>query len=55
MSETVMSDYIKGFDHGCDYIVTEIERYIKLRDYEPRITGPLLNLLAHLKMEGKPE
>jgi hypothetical protein len=55
MSETVMSEYIKGFDHGCDYIVTEIERYIKLRDYEPRITGPLLNLLAHLKMEGKPE
>ena len=29
MSETTMSEYIKGFDHGCDYIVAEIERYIK--------------------------
>jgi hypothetical protein len=48
-------NYIKGFDHGCDYIVAEIERYIKLRDYDPNITGPLLNLLAHLKMEGKAE
>ena len=54
MSETVMSEYIKGFDHGCDYIVAEIERYIKLREYDPSITGSLLNLLAHLKMENKP-
>jgi len=46
--------YIKGFEHGCDYIVAEIERYIKRHDYEPRITRPLLNLLAHLKMEDKP-
>ena len=51
MPETVMSDYIKGFDHGCDYIVAEIERYIKSRDFEPRITNPLKDLLAHLKME----
>jgi hypothetical protein len=51
MPETVMSDYIKGFDHGCDYIVAEIERYIKHRDFEPRITNPLKDLLAHLKME----
>jgi len=48
-------EYIKGFDHGCDYIVAEIERYIKRHDYEPRITSPLLNLLAHLKVEGKPD
>lgn len=53
MSETTMSEYIKGFDAGCDYMVTEIERYIKRHDYEPRITGPLLNLLAHLKAEDK--
>jgi hypothetical protein len=46
-------NYIKGFDHGCDYIVAEIERYIKLREYDPSITGSLLNLLAHLKMEDK--
>ena len=25
MSETTMSEYIKGFDHGCDYIIHEIE------------------------------
>jgi hypothetical protein len=55
MSETTMSEYIKGFDHGCDYMVAEVERYIKRYDYEPRITGPLLNLLAHLKMEDKPD
>ena len=46
-----MSEYIKGFDHGCDYIVAEIERYIKQREYEPRITQPVEQLLAHLKME----
>jgi hypothetical protein len=46
-----MSEYIKGFDHGCDYIVAEIERYIKQRNHEPRITQPIEQLLAHLKME----
>ncbi len=46
-----MSEYIKGFDHGCDYIIAEIERYIKQRNHEPRITQPLVALLAHLKME----
>jgi hypothetical protein len=50
-SETVMSDYIKGFDHGCDYIVAEIERYIKAYPSEEFV---LKELLAHLKMEGKP-
>jgi hypothetical protein len=43
--------YIKGFEDGCDYIVAEIERWIKQRDYEPRIIGPVLSVLAHLKME----
>ena len=42
-------NYIKGFDHGCDYIVAEIERYIKAHEYEPRITGPIEKLLRHLK------
>jgi hypothetical protein len=46
-----MTDYAKGFDHGCDYIVAEIERWIKEREHEPRITQPLVALLAHLKME----
>ena len=50
-AETVMSDYIKGFDHGCDYIVAEIERYIKTYPSEEFV---LKELLAHLKMEGKP-
>ena len=53
MNETDMSEYIAGFDAGYDCVLREIERYIKRHDYEPRITGPLLNLLAHLKMEGK--
>jgi hypothetical protein len=51
MSETTMSEYIKGFDHGCDYIVAEIERYIK---QYPDNTFVLKELLSHLKMEDKP-
>ena len=53
MSETDMSEYIAGFDAGYDCVLREIERYIKRHDYEPRITGPLLTLLAHLKLEEK--
>lgn len=52
-SETVMSEYIKGFDAGYGFAINEVEQYIKRLDYEPRITGPLLTLLAHLKMEKK--
>lgn len=44
-------NYIKGFDDGCDYIVSEIERYIK--EY-PTQEFVLKELLGHLKMEGKP-
>jgi hypothetical protein len=51
-AEAVMSEYIKGFDHGCDYIVAEIERYIK--QYSDNKFA-LTELLAHLKMEGKPD
>jgi len=51
VNESTMSEYIKGFDHGCDYIVAEIERWIKEREHEPRITRPVEQLLAHLKME----
>ena len=53
MNETDMSEYIAGFDAGYDCVLREIERYIKRHDYEPRITGPLLNLLAHLKYHLK--
>ena len=53
MSDTDMSEYIAGFDAGYDCVLREIERYIKRHDYEPRITGPLLTLLAHLNLEEK--
>jgi hypothetical protein len=62
MSETTMSEYIKGFDHGCDYIVTEIERYTK-EAIDPHASpdaltrriksAVLIELLNRLKMEGK--
>lgn len=43
-SETVMSDYILGFDAGCDYIIREIELW----------QGDVgKDLLAHLRMESK--
>lgn len=51
MSETVMSEYIKGFDHGCDYIVAEIERYIKTVNSHDALV--LIDLLKRLKMEDK--
>lgn len=49
ISETVMSDYVKGFDHGCDYIVNEIEIFIKAHSEDPRFVGPVEILLAKLK------
>lgn len=54
-SETVMSEYIQGFDAGYGFVLHEIEQYIKRHDYEPRITSPLLNLLANLKASDKPD
>jgi len=53
MSETVMSEYIKGFDHGCDYIVAEIEKYIKTVNSHDALV--LLDLIKRLKMEDKPK
>lgn len=54
-SETVMSEYIAGFDTGYSFLMHQIEQYIKRHDYEPRITGPLINLLAYLKSFDKPK
>lgn len=51
MSETTMSEYIKGFDHGCDYIVTEIERQIKEANSHDAMV--LIDLVDRLKMQGK--
>jgi len=49
-SEAVMSEYIKGFDAGYSYVLTEIERYINVY---PTDVFAVKELLAHLKMEGK--
>ena len=51
-SEAVMSDYIKGFDAGYSYVLNEIERYIEVY---PVDVFAAKELLAHLKMEGKPD
>ena len=42
-AETVMSDYIKGFDAGCDFIVREIETWSTKHQYD------VIALLAHLR------
>ena len=51
-AETVMSDYIKGFNSGFEYVLHEIENYTK---QYPDNKFVLEELLAHLKMEGKPQ
>jgi hypothetical protein len=51
-AEAVMSDYIKGFDAGYSYVLNEIEYYI---DVYPDDVFAVKELLAHLKMEGKPQ
>jgi hypothetical protein len=51
-AETVMSEYVKGFDSGYGYVLNEIEVYIK---QYPDNKFVLEELLAHLKMEDKPD
>jgi hypothetical protein len=46
-AEAVMSEYIKGFDAGYDYVLTEIERW------QDEVGQDLGVLLAHLRMESK--
>jgi hypothetical protein len=48
--EAVMSEYIKGFDAGYDYVLNEIEQYAKVYRGDKL---PFAELLYHLKMEGK--
>ncbi len=50
--KTMKTEYAKGFDAGVDIVLAEIERWIKEREHEPRITRPIEQLLAHLK-EGR--
>lgn len=52
MPETTMSEYIRGFDAGYDYVLTEVEKFIKAYPDQP---FALVELLAHLKMEDKPQ
>ena len=44
-------NYIKGFDHGCDYIVAEIERLIKEASSHDALV--LVDLVDRLKLQGK--
>jgi len=56
-AEAVMSDYIKGFDAGYAYVLNEIELW-QAKHYNsnfPIESEDLSLLLAHLKMEGKPD
>ena len=63
MSETTMSEYIKGFDAGYSYVLNEVERFAEV-ERQPQAshdamtrrikTEVLYRLLAHLKMEDKP-
>jgi hypothetical protein len=43
--EAIMSEYIKGFDAGCDFIVREIELYQRKNGDNDAITA----LLAYLQ------
>ena len=46
-------NYIKGFDHGCDYIVAEIERYMKEHANTEQVLAPLLRVLRGTDNLGK--
>jgi hypothetical protein len=45
-------EYIKGFDHGCDYIVEEIRKFAVQYKYKED-SMPFLDLLVHLKVQEK--
>jgi len=48
-----MSDYVKGFDDGRDFTLTEIEDWIK-KSQEPNYTmEALVRLMAYLKAGKK--
>lgn len=50
--EATMSEYIKGFDAGYDYVLNEIERFMRETTESDAVIRPLLK---HLRMEGKPQ
>lgn len=47
--EAIMSEYIKGFDAGCNYLVNAIK--VIQRQYGDNV--PLSTLLEHLTKESK--
>lgn len=47
--EAIMSDYIKGFDAGCNFMANEIKQL--QRKYGDNV--PLSTLLEHLTKESK--
>lgn len=51
MSETIMSDYIKGFNDGYAYTLNEIENQIRNANSHDALV--LVQLLQHLKLEKK--
>lgn len=46
-AEAKMSDYIQGFDNGCDYILFEIKRWAVEHNKD------VSDLIDHLEMETK--
>jgi len=45
--ETVMSEYISGFDAGCNFVMKEIEKFQRKHGH----SAMLDELVAHLKQE----
>jgi hypothetical protein len=51
-AEAVMSEYIRGFNSGFEFVLHEVENYItKANSHDAMV---LVQLLSHLKMEDKP-
>ncbi len=46
-------NYIKGFDHGCDYLVAEIERFMRETPGSEVFVAPLLRRLKGTDDLGK--
>jgi len=64
MSETIMSEYIEGFDAGYSHVLKKVKRFAEV-ERQPQAshdamtrrikTEVLYRLLAQLKVEGKPK
>ena len=51
MTEFVKGEYLKGFEAGWDFALSEVEHWIKREAHDPQRIAVVLSLLAHLKME----